>query len=77
MKCKEEWKDIEGFEGLYQISTFGRVKSLVGWCGNKNIKKYIHREKILSKQKDGESQSHYDEYTKNINGFDFLEDDFI
>lgn len=47
MECKEEWKDIEGFEGLYQISTFGRVKSLVGWVGNKNIKKYIHREKIL------------------------------
>ena len=26
---KEEiWKDIEGFEGLYQVSSFGRVKSL-------------------------------------------------
>ena len=24
----EEWKDINGFEGLYQISSFGRVKSL-------------------------------------------------
>ena len=24
----EEWKDIEGFEGRYQISNFGRVKSL-------------------------------------------------
>ena len=23
----EEWRDIEGYEGLYQISTFGRVKS--------------------------------------------------
>lgn len=25
---KEEWKDIIGFEGLYQISNYGRVKSL-------------------------------------------------
>ena len=24
----EEWKDIQGFEGLYQISNYGRVKSL-------------------------------------------------
>lgn len=25
---KEFWKDIKGYEGLYQISNFGRVKSL-------------------------------------------------
>ena len=25
----EEWKDIEGYEGLYQVSNLGRVKSLV------------------------------------------------
>ena len=25
---KEEWRDIEGFEGLYQVSNMGRVKSL-------------------------------------------------
>lgn len=24
---KEVWKDIEGYEGLYQVSNFGRVKS--------------------------------------------------
>lgn len=24
----EEWKDIEGYEGIYQVSNFGRVKSL-------------------------------------------------
>jgi len=24
----EEWKDIEGYEGLYQVSTLGRVRSL-------------------------------------------------
>lgn len=25
---EELWKDIEGFEGLYQVSTLGRVRSL-------------------------------------------------
>lgn len=24
----EEWRDIEGFDGFYQVSTYGRVKSL-------------------------------------------------
>ena len=28
MREKEIWKDIEGFEGLYQVSNMGRVKSL-------------------------------------------------
>jgi hypothetical protein len=28
MKNNEIWKDIEGYEGLYQISNKGRVKSL-------------------------------------------------
>ena len=26
----EEWKDIKGFEGLYQISNYGRIKSFYG-----------------------------------------------
>ena len=25
---KEVWKDIEGYEGLYQVSNMGRVRSL-------------------------------------------------
>jgi hypothetical protein len=28
MSLKEEWKDIPGYEGLYQASTLGRIKSL-------------------------------------------------
>jgi WD40 repeat protein len=27
---KEEWKDIEGYEGLYMVSNFGRVVSIQG-----------------------------------------------
>lgn len=44
---KEEWKSIKGYEGLYEISSFGRVKSLLGWNG----RKYIQRERILAPYK--------------------------
>ena len=39
----EEWRDIKGYEGLYQISNKGRVKTL----GNNKTRK----EKILSPRK--------------------------
>lgn len=38
---KEEWKDIKGYEGFYQISNHGRVKSLGGWCGTVKRKEKI------------------------------------
>ena len=50
---KEIWKDIKGYEGLYQISNKGNIKSLSRITG---IKKYgIHRlkEKILKPIKCG------------------------
>ena len=46
MKNNEIWKDIKGYEGLYQVSNRGRVKSL--WFGKENILKpgscrgYLH-----------------------------------
>ena len=30
----EIWKDIEGYEGLYQVSNTGKIKSLKSWGGN-------------------------------------------
>ena len=36
----EIWKDIQGYEGLYQISNLGRVKSLERTC---KAKTYIRR----------------------------------
>ena len=38
----ETWKDIEGYEGLYQVSNFGRIKSLGG-------KRRSHKEDIILK----------------------------
>lgn len=31
----EIWKDIKGYEGLYQVSSFGRIKSLDRYVGYK------------------------------------------
>lgn len=39
----EEWRDIEGYEGLYQVSNLGRVKSL-------NYRR-TRKEKLLSARK--------------------------
>ena len=35
----EEWRDVKGYEGFYQVSSFGRVKSLA--------RKYRRTERIL------------------------------
>jgi hypothetical protein len=47
----EVWKDVNGFEGLYQVSNLGRVKSLerfvVNWAGTNSLRK----QKFLSIRK--------------------------
>lgn len=44
----EIWKDIEEFEGLYQISNFGRVKALKRKVKAKNGQKRAFNEHILT-----------------------------
>lgn len=39
---KEIWKDIPGYEGLYEVSTFGRVRSKdklieLDWTKNRHV----------------------------------------
>ncbi len=41
----EIWKDIEGYEGLYQVSNLGRVKRVTAW--DVNTKTYYEKEKIM------------------------------
>lgn len=48
----EEWRDVVGYEGLYEISNFGRVKSLERIRKDKNGKSYRLREKILKQPHD-------------------------
>ena len=49
---KEIWKSIESYEGIYEISNCGRVKSLVRAVKYKNSYKVI-REKIIKGGIDG------------------------
>lgn len=46
-ELKEEWRDIEGYEGLYQVSSLGRVKSLNRKVRAKNNSIAIKKGKIL------------------------------
>ena len=51
---KEIWRDIPEYEGLYQISNYGRVRSLdtiINCKGAKNIDKHIRYGKILKQSK--------------------------
>lgn len=48
----EIWKDIKGFEGLYQVSNLGRVKSLPRIKKGKKNSQYVTKEKILKLKKD-------------------------
>lgn len=43
----EEWRDVKDYEGLYQVSNLGRVKSLCRVAGTAS-KKYTCKERILS-----------------------------
>lgn len=45
---KEEWKDIKGYEGLYQISNFGRIRSSVWTLTHRNGKQYKREGRVLS-----------------------------
>ena len=42
----EIWKDIKGYEGLYQISNTGKVKSLERYVNSKSTGKLFIKEKI-------------------------------
>lgn len=47
----EEWKDIKGYEGLYQVSNLGRVRSLSRYVKHRTI--YILKGKLLKQRTRG------------------------
>lgn len=51
----EIWKDIPNYEGLYQASNYGKIKSLERTIMRKNGKPYFQKEHIMKQylRKDG------------------------
>lgn len=47
---EEEWRDIPNYEGLYQVSNLGRVKSLARKTNQTNKNRHV-KEKILCQRK--------------------------
>lgn len=49
---REIWKDIKGYEGLYQVSNLGRVKSLNHYASNGKVN-ILYKGRILKQWFDG------------------------
>ena len=47
----EEWRDVVGYEGLYQVSNLGRVKSLSRRIVYKDGREYNYPSKVMKNQK--------------------------
>ena len=54
---KEVWADIQGYEGLYQISSFGSIKSLARYRKNNGGSKAFVKERILKQSKNNKGYS--------------------
>ena len=67
--CNEVWKPIEGYEGIYDVSNYGRVKSLQLTIHNSGTKGgvYTIREKILTPRVN-EKRNGYCEISLHKNG---------
>lgn len=47
----EYWKDIKGYEGLYRVSNYGRVKSIERWVYYADGRKYLYKSRIMKLRK--------------------------
>lgn len=65
---QEEWRNVIGFEGYYQVSDLGRVKSLTRTVPMKDGRQYRVGEKILRSSWDG----HYFHVVLSKSGSEFV-----
>lgn len=56
---KEIWKDIKDYEGLYQVSNFGRVRSLNHYIKQKNNSKKLYKGQILKPHSNHSGNGYY------------------
>lgn len=61
----EQWKDIPGFDGVYEISSFGRIKSLRRWRAGFGAG-YYTKEKIIKQNVRRKKNHLLKEYTYTI-----------
>lgn len=58
----EEWRDIPGFEGLYQASTLGRIRTCAGkTTSNARYKKRVWKQRVLKPKCKKSGQGRQDE----------------
>ena len=48
---EERWEDVAGYEGVYQVSNLGRVRSLDRLVQYSDGRKYIYKGKIIKPTK--------------------------
>lgn len=48
MSEKEEWRDVPSYEGYYQASSLGRVRSLDRWVTTKDQRRCFYKGRVLS-----------------------------
>lgn len=66
MNNQEIWKDVKGYEGSYQVSNFGRVKSLEKIAINVVYGEQRLKEKILKQIKEWTGYYHVNLYNNSI-----------
>lgn len=64
----ELWKDIEGAEGVYQISSKGNIRSLDRWITDKNGKKIFRKSQPIKPHQQYKDGSGYLQAVLRING---------
>lgn len=62
IKMEEVWKDIDGYEGYYQVSNFGNIKSLEKTIKNSGTFSgfYKTKERILKPRKNKDRNGYYE-----------------